>query len=147
MKMKRGIQEERQLARLFWKRGFAVMRAPASGASTQMPRPDIVTGNSEKGVQFAIEVKTTNSDKLYIAHESIRQLLDFSQLFGCKPILALKFKGKSRSWLFIMPKYLALTPSLNYKITFIEALRIGMDFKTLIKEGKQAEIPFLKEKK
>ncbi|MEE8322105.1 MAG: Holliday junction resolvase, partial [Candidatus Bathyarchaeia archaeon] len=40
--MTRGIQDERNLARLLWKRGFAVMRAPASGASTKMPRPDLV---------------------------------------------------------------------------------------------------------
>jgi len=144
--MTRGIQDERDLAQLLWKRGFAVVRAPASGASTRMPRPDIVAGHSGRGVQFAIEVKTTHDEKLYISRESVIQLMDFSQRFGCQPILAIKFKGRGRSWLFIRPRQLAITPTMNFKITLTEALRKGMDFKTLIKESEQTRLPSLKEK-
>jgi len=130
--MARGIQDERKLVRLLWKRGFAVMRAPASGASTQMPRPDIIAGNSNKGVQFAIEVKTTHNESLYIAHESVNQLLEFAQRFGCQPILAIKFKGRSRSWLFMEPQQLSMTPTANYKITFKDALEKGSKFTSLM---------------
>ena len=139
--MTRGIQDERDLVQLLWKRGFAVMRAPASGAATRMPRPDIVAGNSEREVQFAIEVKTTHDDKLYIARESIVQLMDFAQRFGCQPIVAIKFKGGGKPWLFLKPQQLAITPAVNFKITLTEALREGMDFKTLIREGKQMKLP------
>jgi Holliday junction resolvase len=132
----RGIQDERTLVRQLWKKGFAVLRAPASGASTKMDRPDILAGNKMKGLQFAIEVKTTLKECLYIREKSINQLIDFSQRFGCQPILAIKYKRRKRNWIFINPDRLTLTPSLNYKLTFRDALRLGVDFKTLIKEGK-----------
>lgn len=132
----RGIQDERTLVRQLWKKGFAVLRAPASGASTKMDRPDILAGNKMKGLQFAIEVKTTLKECLYIREKSINQLIDFSQRFGCQPILAIKYKRRRRNWIFINPDRLTLTPSLNYKLTFRDALRLGVDFKTLIKEGK-----------
>jgi Holliday junction resolvase len=136
----RGIQDERNLVRQLWKKGFAVMRAPASGSATKMDRPDIIAGNKIKGLQFAIEVKTTLKECLYIKEKSVDQLIDFSQRFGCQPILAIKFKGRRRNWIFINPDQLLLTPSLNYKITFRDALRLGIDFNTLIKEGKQTKI-------
>jgi Holliday junction resolvase len=136
----RGIQAERNLVRQLWKKGFAVMRAPSSGSSTKMDRPDIIAGNKIKGLQFAIEVKTTVKECLYIKEKSIKQLVEFSQRFGCQSILAIKFKGRRRNWIFIKPDQLSFTPSLNYKITFRNALRLGIDFKTLIKEGKQTKI-------
>lgn len=138
--MSRGIPDERSLARLLWERGFAVMRAPASGASTPMPRPDLVVGRRDRGLQFAIEVKTTRRDVLYIQGASIAQLLEFSQRFGCQPIVALKFKGQKPPWLFIRPYQLVATPRLNYKISFKDALRKGMDLKTLIGEGTQTRL-------
>jgi len=138
--MSRGIQDERSLARLLWKRGFAVMRAPASGASTKMPRPDLVVGRRDRGLQFAIEVKTTRKNVLYIRGASIAQLLEFSQIFGCQPIVAIKFKGQRQPWLFIRPYQLLATPGLNYKISLKDALQKGMDFKTLIGEGEQTRL-------
>ena len=136
----RGAQDERELVRLLWRRGFAVIRAPASGGSTKMPRPDIVAGNSEREVQFAIEVKSTHSESLYITHESLSQLVDFAQRFGCQPIVAIKFKGRGKSWLFVEPQQLTMTSGLNFKITLAEALRKGVDLKTLVREGKQTKL-------
>ena len=130
--MTKGIQDERILVKLFWKNNFAVMRAPSSGSSTKMPRPDIVAGDSHRRMQFAIEVKTTHKEVLYIAKESINQLLEFSKRFGCQPIVALRFKNKIKSWVFIRPEQLMIMPSLNYKVTISEAQRIGMNFKKLI---------------
>ena len=132
--MTRGIPDERRLVRLLWKSGFAVIRSPASGSATRMPRPDIIAGHSGKGLQFAIEVKTTHNKTLYIPHESITQLIDFSHRFGCQPIIAIKFKDRNRSWLFLRPQQLGITPASNFKITLVAALREGMDFKALMKE-------------
>ena len=138
--MTRGISDERSLVKLLWNKGFAVMRAPASGSSTKMPRPDIVAGKSAKNLQFAIEVKTTHEEVLYIARESISQLAEFAERFGCQPIVALRFKNRVKSWIFVHPQQLMVTPALNYKITYLEAQRVGMDFKTLIGEGKQLKL-------
>ena len=133
--MTKGIHDERSLVNRLWKSGFAVIRSPASGSSTKMPRPDIIAGNSLKDVQYAIEVKTTHQKTLYIPNESISQLVEFAQLFGCQPIVALRFKSNVKSWIFIQPEQLVQTPTLNYKITMHEAKRRGIDFKTLIREG------------
>jgi len=138
--MIRGIQDERNLAQRFWKRGFAVIRAPASGASTKMPRPDLITGNRERGLQFAIELKTTSKKVLYINKKSINQLVEFSQRFGCQPFVALKFKGWRNSWIFISPYQLMTTSNLNFKISRKEALRNGIDMSTLIGEGNQTKL-------
>ncbi len=138
--MAKGIREERELVQQLWKRGFAAIRAPASGAATQMPRPDIIAGSGERGVHLAIEVKTTHSDKLYIPRESVSQLIDFSKRFGCQPILAIKFKGRGAPWLFIEPQSLTTTAALNFKITLNETLQKGMDFKSLVRESKQTRL-------
>ena len=101
-----------------------------------MARPDIIARSRAKGLEYAIEVKTIHNERLYIADESVDQLIEFSQRFCCQSVLALKFKGKRKGWVFISPEQLSVTPSLNYKITFQEALQTGIDFQTLIKEGK-----------
>ena len=139
--MVKGIREERELVQMLWKSDFAVLRAPSSGSSTSMPRPDVIAGNSEKGVQFAFEVKTTRKSTLYISRESVGQLVDFSCRFGCQPVLAIRFKGSGASWLFVDPRSLMTTADLNFKITLSEALQRGLDFKELIKESEQTRLP------
>ncbi len=138
--MIRGIQDERNLVRLFYKRGFAVMRAPASGGSTKMPRPDILAGSRDRGVQLAVEVKTTRKKTLYIPRESVRQLVEFSERFGCRPVIAVKFRGMKRRWRFLDPKDLDSTQSENFKITFEESLLRGMDLGEVMKEGRQTRL-------
>ena len=68
------------------------------------------------------------------------QLVEFSQRFGCQPIVALKFKGTRRPWVFLRPNQLKTTPSRNYKITLKEALRGGVDLKSLIGGGEQKRL-------
>jgi len=136
----RGAQEERELAKMLMEDGFATMRAPASGSKATYPLPDLVAGNSSTDLHYAFQVKTTKRRRIYIPKESIDQLVEFSQRFGCQPIVALKFKRTRRPWVFLRPNQLKNTPSLNYKITFIEALEKGMDFKTLIGGGEQKKL-------
>jgi Holliday junction resolvase len=138
--MARGIADERSLVNILWAKGFAVIRAPASGASTKMPRPDILAGKRSKGLQYAIEVKTTKEKTLYIQKEAIDQLLTFANLFGCTPLLAVKFKNRRRSWFFLDPNYLTSTKGKNFKLTYEEALAKGMDIKTIIGEGRQSRL-------
>lgn len=139
-KMVRGIEDERSLVRLFYRRGFAVVRTPTSGGSTKMPRPDIIAGSRERGVQLAIEVKTTSRKALYIHRESVDQLVGFADRFGCRPVLALRFKGRRTGWLFVRPGDLTVTRSGNYRITFDEAIMKGMDLRELVGEGRQTRL-------
>jgi len=116
------------------------MRAPSSGSATKRPLPDIIAGSKKRCLQFVIEVKTTHLETLYVESDSIQQLLEFSQTFGCEAYLAIRFKGSSKSWIFIRPNRLQITKGKNYKITLKEALASGFDLKTLIGEGKQMRL-------
>ena len=132
----RGAQEERELAKMLMEDGFATMRAPASGSKATYPLPDLVAGNSSTDLHYAFQVKTTKRRRIYIPKESIDQLVEFSQRFGCQPIVALKFKRTRRPWVFLRPNQLKSTPSRNYKITLKEALQRGKDLKTLTRGHK-----------
>lgn len=136
----RGAQEERELAKMLMGDGFATMRSPASGSKATYPLPDLVAGSSSRGLHYAFQVKTTKRRRVYIPRESIDQLVEFSQRFGCQPIVALKFKGTRRPWVFLRPNQLKTTPSRNYKITLKEALQRGVDLKTLIGGGEQKRL-------
>jgi len=136
----RGINEERSLVNTLWRRGFAVVRAPASGSATKRPLPDIIAGCKERSLQFAIEVKTTKAETLYIDNDSIHQLVEFAQTFGCEPFLAVRFKGRGRGWLFLRPSQLESTRGQNYKATLKDALAKSIDLKTLIGEGRQMRL-------
>jgi Holliday junction resolvase len=126
-----GANDERDLVRLLWDHGFAALRAPASGGATQMPRPDILAGSDKLGLQLAIEVKTTRDRTLYIPEESVRQLLAFAQRFGCRPVLAVKFKGKRRPWLFIGPDKLERVSSWGYRLPFKRLVEAGLTIESL----------------
>jgi Holliday junction resolvase len=127
--LRRGIAEERALVHRLEDLGFAVLRAPASGSSTKLDRPDIVAGGH--GIHLALEVKTTNKTTLYIQKTSIDQLTRFSERFGATPYLAVKFKHQHRDWTLISPARLAKTKS-GYKLPLKDALKIGSRLDALI---------------
>ncbi|MFX1293769.1 MAG: Holliday junction resolvase Hjc [Promethearchaeota archaeon] len=131
MTKKSGIVSERQLIHLLWDHNFAALRVPASGAGSKFfPKPDIIAGNGQKF--YAFEVKTTNSEKIYLRDDEIQELIDFSEKFGCEPLIAVKFKKKSREWRFFKIVNLKRTNSGNYKIEFNEDFPKGIDIFSLI---------------
>ena len=109
---KKGSAEERDLVHKLWERGFAAMRAPASGGATKNPLPDVVAGNGK--LYLAIEVKTTTKDKVYIDEPQINALCEFSKIFGAKAYIGVRFKYTK--WLFIEPQNAPRTKTGNYKI-------------------------------
>ena len=141
LELPKGIDAERNLVKLLWQKGFAVMRAPASGSASKRPLPDLIAGSRKRCLQLVIEVKTTRSKTLYIENESVSQLVEFAQTFGCEAFLAIKFKGRERGWSFLKPEQLQVTKGQNYKITLKDALTTAIDLKTLIGEGKQTRLP------
>jgi Holliday junction resolvase len=135
-----GIKEERDLANKLHQYGFAVIRSPASGGATKMPRPDIIAGSKKRRKWFAFEVKTTRLKSIHISKDSFHQLIDFSEIFGCYAVFALKFKQQNKFWLFIKPVDLIPSKKGNYNISLKEALLKGMDFSELIGEGQQTKL-------
>jgi len=120
--LRRGIREERELVKRFSAMGFAVMRAPSSGSSTKIDRPDLLVGR--KGLHIALEVKTTLRKTLYVEAESVDQLKRFAEMFGAEAYLAVKFKRRRCGWLLLEPGSLDQTGK-GYKVSLADALRAG----------------------
>ncbi|MGC9516554.1 MAG: Holliday junction resolvase Hjc [Methanomicrobiales archaeon] len=133
---KKGSKEERDLVRMLWDANFAAMRAPASGGATKKPLPDVLAGNGE--IYLAIEVKSTSRDKIYIDSQKIIGLYEFSNLFGAKPYIGIKFRYKK--WLFLSPEDLEVTRSENYKLDLDLAFKKGLELDEVI--GKEKQIKF-----
>lgn len=107
-----GSQAERDLATALDDCGFAVMRAPASGAGTTREMPDVLAGRTTQPsgtavVQIpseclAIELKATSSTAAYVDASEVTALERFAVDFGARALLAVKFKGagtRTRYWL------------------------------------------------
>ena len=125
--MRRGISGEREIIHILDSLGFAVLRAPSSGAGTKLDRPDIIAG--KKGLHLAIEVKSTRKETLYIEKESVNQLVRFSIKFGADPIVAIKFMRKG--WFLLEPKNLT-QKNKTFKISLEDAKKRGKKPESLL---------------
>ena len=104
MSKRKGSGYERELLRMFFDSGFSGVRVAGSGCSS-MPSPDLVIGKN--GSALAVEVKSTINDFVYISQEQLSNLLSFANVFGAKPMVAVKFISKG--WRFFD------VPELNSK--------------------------------
>ncbi|MBQ6099775.1 MAG: Holliday junction resolvase [Methanobrevibacter sp.] len=130
---KKGSAEERDLVHKLWDRNFAAMRAPASGGATKNPLPDVVAGNGK--IYLAIEVKTTTKDKVYIDEAQISDLCNFSEIFGAKAYIGVRFKYTK--WLFLEPVNTPRTRNGNYKVEKDYALEKGLEIDEIAGIDKQ----------
>lgn len=121
-KRKTGFQQERELVAKLWKLGFAVMRAPASGAKIIRAKyPDIVA--IKNGKIFVFEVKTREKPStIYIESNQINKIREFSKRAGGKAFIAVKIRDGS-GWRFVPVEKLEQTASGNYKISSAELKR------------------------
>ncbi len=119
----RGFSRERELARLLYKRGFAVIRAPASGAKAKrVSYPDIVA--IKNSVVLVFEVKTREKPcSIYIDKRQYMKLLDFVERSGGYGFIAVKIMD-GRGWRFIPLEMVEETRGGNYKVS-VEAIEKG----------------------
>lgn len=87
--MKKGIDKERDLVNYLDFKGFRAVRVAGSGGGTKKDRCDILAGNGNK--IYAIELKSSSKDRIYINKAQIRELYRFSRGFGAIPVIAVKF--------------------------------------------------------
>ncbi len=127
----KGVRGERELINLLWSRGYAALRAPASGAASRTPRPDILAGNSKLRRHLAFELKVTHKKAIYVSREQIGGLREFARRFGCRPYLGVKFTAKRQPWIFISAGRLK-SSSNSFKVTPEIALRDGMSLETIL---------------
>jgi Holliday junction resolvase len=121
---RKGDRRERELVNMLDESGFAVMRAPASGSATERELPDVLAGDGERF--YAIEAKSSAGDPIYLDGEEIEALLYFSQNFGAKPRVGVRFDRED--WYFFHPGDLYTTDGGNYRVKKETAIAEGTDF-------------------
>lgn len=122
MSNQKGSRTERELVQLLHAKGFAVIRAPASGGATDRDLPDVLAGNGREF--YAIEAKSSGSDHIYLTGEEVESLIYFSQNFGAKSRIGVRFD--SEDWYFFHPNDLYTTKSGNYRVKKERALHEGL---------------------
>ncbi len=117
----KGDRRERELVNRLADDSIAVMRAPASGSATARDLPDVLAGNGE--VFYAIEVKSSAGKPIYLDGEEVESLIYFSQNFGAKPRIGVRFDNED--WFFFHPSDLHQTDGGNYRVKKENALLEG----------------------
>ena len=124
----KGDRRERELVNRLDDLGFAVMRAPASGSATSRELPDVLAGD---GTSFyAIEVKASAGDPIYLSGEEVEALVYFARNFGAKPRIGVRFDRED--WYVFHPDELHLTDGGNYRVKKELALEAGQPLEALV---------------
>lgn len=97
----KGSKAERELYQMFVDNNYRAVRVAGSGMMENADC-DIIAG--KKGKKFAIEAKSTKKSIKYITKEQIQNFMIFSEIFGLKPVLAIRFNRLG--WYFLHPKHL-----------------------------------------
>ena len=124
----KGSKAERELFQKFISSGtYRVVRVAGSG-TMENADCDLIAG--KKGAKYAIEVKSSKKPIKYITKEQISNFMTFSEIFGLKPVIALRFNREG--WLFINPKKMR-DSGKNFAITLKEAKKKGKKFSQFFK--------------
>jgi len=103
MNKHKGSNAERELAHKFFDLGWSAVRVAGSGVMENADC-DIIAGKSGGGRKYCIEVKSSKKPVKYITKEQINNFMVFSEIFGLKPVIAVRFNREG--WFFIHPKFL-----------------------------------------
>ncbi|WP_323674222.1 Holliday junction resolvase Hjc [Halorubellus sp. PRR65] len=133
---RKGNRRERELVNALDDAGFAVMRAPASGAATERELPDVLAGNAEDF--YAIEAKSSSGRPIYLEGEEVENLVYFARNFGAKPRIAVRFDRED--WYFFHPGDLYTTDKGSYRVKKETALADGTDFDELVGDTERTSI-------
>lgn len=95
----KGANAERELFQMFINNHYRAVRVAGSGIMENADC-DIIAG--KKGKKYAIEAKSSKKLAKYITKEQINNFIIFSDIFGLKPIIAIRFNRLG--WFFLNPK-------------------------------------------
>ena len=123
----KGAAGERELFHMFSEAGFKCVRVAGSGLM-QDTACDLIVGKFNR--KYAIEAKTCKTSKRYLEPKQIEEFLIFSEIFGLKPIIAVKFSRKG--WFFVQHRHIERTGK-NLAISLKNAEKYGKKFEEIIK--------------
>ncbi|MEX0920964.1 MAG: Holliday junction resolvase Hjc [Candidatus Pacearchaeota archaeon] len=124
----KGSNAERDLFRKFVENDYRAVRVAGSG---QMENADcdLIAGKKGKS-KYSVEVKSSRKPYKYISKEQIENFKTFSDLFGLKPVIALKFFRED--WIFITVNQMR-DSGKNFVISLEEAKKKGKKFSDFFK--------------
>lgn len=116
----KGDRVEREAVNLLDESGWAVIRAPASGSATQRDLPDVICSrptnalgfdNNPLAATYAMEVKASGGDPIYVDQAEVAALRRFASSWGATPLVCAKFdlvwghpdRGTDRSGIYVLP--------------------------------------------
>ena len=132
----KGDRRERELVNRLDEAGFAVMRAPASGAATERDLPDVLAGDGERF--YAVEAKSSSGRPIYLDAEEVESLIYFARNFGAKARIGVRFDRED--WAFFHPADLHTTDSGNKRVKKERALADGEDISALAGDSEQTRL-------
>jgi len=97
----KGSKAERELYDMFVENNFRAVRVAGSGVMENADC-DLIAGRKVEGARYCIEVKSTKKPYKYITKEQIESFMIFSDIFGLKPVIAVRFNRLG--WFFFNPK-------------------------------------------
>lgn len=97
----KGANAERELYQMFIDNAYRAVRVAGSGMM-ENTACDLIAG--KKGKKYCVEVKASKKPVKYITKKQIEEFMIFSQIFGLKPVIAMRFNRQG--WFFFHPKQL-----------------------------------------
>ena len=98
----KGSKAERELYQMFVDHSYRAVRVAGSGMMENADC-DILAGKKGKG-KYAVEAKASKRTTKYITKDQIGRFVAFAEIFGLKPVIAVRFNNIG--WFFLHPKYL-----------------------------------------
>lgn len=126
----KGSNAERELVRMFTEQGWRALRVAGSGVNDDSPC-DIIAGKVGKG-GYAIEAKSSKSNRIYITKSQIEDFILFSQMIGLQPALAIRFNYQG--WLFLKPSFLE-DSGKQWVVSLQNAQKNGQRFSQFFQEA------------
>jgi holliday junction resolvase Hjr len=119
----KGSRVERELLDILTKNGWRAARVAGSGTNKNT-FCDLIAGKNGLG-GFAIEIKSSKKDRIYITKEQIEEFSKFVDIMGLNPVIAVRFNREG--WLFLHPNKLEDSGS-NWVVSLKKAKAEGMRF-------------------
>ena len=120
----KGSKVERELYQIFIDNNYRAVRVAGSG-TMENADCDIIAGKKGKRRKYAIEVKASKKPVKYITKKQTENFIIFSDIFGLKPVIAVRFNQVG--WFFLKPKDL-VDSGKNFVVSLERCRKKGKRF-------------------
>jgi len=130
----KGANAERELYQMFIDNNYRAVRTAGSG-TMENADCDIIAG--KKGKKYCIEAKSSKKPVKYITKEQINKFVIFSQIFGLKPVIAVRFNRLG--WFFLKPEHMK-DSGKNWVVSLDVATKKGKKFSQFFGEKTREKV-------